>query len=233
MSGARPSGSPSTSVQETWRSPTPPAPSDRPRVQTLAPLARHPRLWKPNRHLPRPSFPSRPRSFQNREIPCRTSALLQMSLTEFVAISGPSLSPKSFPTTRRTSWPFPLIYLAVNQCAGARPKHTCAITEFQPPLRAGTGRNRHLWPSHRVRHFVSCPVVDFISSKSHQSYTGDLTRAAATSPAVKTLDPQVSPSSLNLGRRIENQSPGLVHLSEPVPADLDRIDPFRSNDSQP
>jgi hypothetical protein len=75
--------------------------------------------------------------------------------------------------------------LQQNPEADALPK----CPHLQPPLRASAGRDRRRRPSHRVRHFVSCPIVDFISSVSHRSYAGDLTRATATSPAVKTLDP--------------------------------------------
>jgi hypothetical protein len=46
-------------------------------------------------------------------------------------------------------------------------------------------------------------------------------------------NPRWDPLSLNPGRWIENQMPRLVHLSEPVPADLDRIDHFKSKGPYP
>jgi hypothetical protein len=46
------------------------------------------------------------------------------------------------------------------------------------------------------------PVVYFFTSENHRSYAGNLTQAAATSLAVKTLDPQVSPSFFKSRRPI-------------------------------
>jgi hypothetical protein len=64
--------------------------------------------------------------------------------------------------------------LQPNPKADALPKGP----HLQPPLRASAGRDRRRRPSHRVRHFVSHPVVDFISSVIHRSYAGDHSRAA-------------------------------------------------------
>jgi hypothetical protein len=73
------------------------------------------------------------------------------------------------------------------------------------------------------------PVVYFFTSENHRSYAGNLTRAAATSPAVKTLDPQVSPSFFKSRRPIVIQWPGLIHLSELVWSHLVRPINIRSN----